>query len=122
MAAKMTPQEWVAKLLAAPVPLQGPPILERGTVEVGYELAALSTARALLTVCLDDLQLTSCTAGDRWEAAERRWPGLDDWLGGITGFQFTWADAQVRWLLTGQGPDFDLAIETFEGLADLGGA
>ena len=34
-----------------------------------------------------------------WKAAEARWPGLDDWLGGITGFQFGWANNAVRYIL-----------------------
>jgi hypothetical protein len=34
-----------------------------------------------------------------WEAAQERWPGLDDWLGGITGFQYGWAHNIVRYIV-----------------------
>ena len=33
-----------------------------------------------------------------WEAAKKRYPGLDDWLGGITLNMFGWANGLVRYI------------------------
>ena len=107
----MTPQEMRTSIEEAPYPLSGLPIWKRKGVD-GYDLSARAAARAMLLVAADDPALLNVpskeddpTGVDRafadahWNAAKDRWPGLDDWLGGITGFQFGWANNAVRYVL-----------------------
>lgn len=110
--AKKTPEEMRAYIETAPDPLDGPPIWERNNGMDGYELSALAAAKAMLIVAEADpstLTIPSreddptgwerANADAHWKAACERWPGLDDWLGGITGFQFGWANNAVRYVL-----------------------
>lgn len=108
-----TPEEHRAYILTAPAPMDGPPIWERATGDDGYEMSGLALARALLTVAEDDPALLDVSAerendptgweaanNDKlWEAAMDRWEGLDDWLGGVSGFQYGWAHNAVRYVL-----------------------
>lgn len=107
----MSPVEMRVYIETAPDPLDGLPIWERAGVD-GYDLSARAAAKAMLLVAADDPALLIVpskeddpTGIDRafadahWKAAEDRWPGLDDWLGGITGFQFGWANNAVRYVL-----------------------
>lgn len=120
----MTPHEMREYVMSAPAPLDGPPIWERpesqhtsevdGTTSMrhGYEMSALAAAKAMLIVADADPTLLSLPSveddpsgldraySDKpWQAAKERWPGLDEWLGGISGFQFGWANNAIRYIL-----------------------
>lgn len=108
----MTPTEMRAYLMAAIEPTQGDPIHVRMPGMDGYEMAARCAARAMLIVCEENPRLLDvptreddptgfarATHDAHWQAAKDRWPGLDDWLGGLTGFQFGWANNAVRYAL-----------------------
>ena len=116
----MTPDEMRAYIETAPDPLDGPPIYSREIAAVkdatgmseAYEVAAAAAAKAMLIVCLEDPSLLNVPSKEddptgierafadaHWEKAKERWPGLDDWLGGISGFQFGWANNAVRYAL-----------------------
>jgi len=121
----MTPEEARAYVEAAPDPLSGPPIWEAyGPKDEGYDMSARATAKAMLIVAEADPTLLEVPskeddptgierafAAAHWKAAEDRWPGLDDWLGGITAFQFGWANNMVRYIL-GAEPVGNPAIVT----------
>ena len=111
MSTRMSPSELRAHVEEAPTPLDGPALYDRfsSEPEKGYDMAGRAAAKAMLLVCTEDPALLSfpegATSTDKafrdapWKAAEARWPGLDDWLGGITGFQFGWANNAVRYIL-----------------------
>jgi hypothetical protein len=76
-----------------------------------YQLAGELTAKAMLIVADEDPTLLDipdditdsyarATYDKAWLAAEARWPGLDNWLGGITGNMFGWANQLVRYIHT----------------------
>lgn len=108
-------QKLRAAIDAAPFPMTGPPIHKRTGVslEEGYELAVHALARALLLTCEERPELLDCKAEQErdpsgfeaasneklWAAAKEKWPELNAWLGGATGFQFGWAHNAVRALL-----------------------
>lgn len=110
--AVMTPQEWRDRLSALPDPMVGRSPWDSATVGRGQEAygrAAELAAKAMLIVADEDPTLLDIPEGvddswDRayydaaWRAAEARWPGLDEWLGGITGFMFGWANNTVRYI------------------------
>lgn len=106
----MTPAEMREYIMNAPSPMEGIPIAERDLPDgEGYDLAGRATAKALLLICEADPSLLlfpeGATDTDRafhgphWKAACEKWPGLDGWLGGITGFMFGWANNAVRFAL-----------------------
>lgn len=109
----MTKAEMLSYIQSAPDPMEGPPITDRGlSGGAGYELAGLAAAKAMLIVCQEDPRLLDLPSAEsdpsgvarathdaHWKAAVARWPGLDDWLGGITGFMFGWANNAVRYAL-----------------------
>jgi len=102
-----TPAEWRTILEARPLPGDAsPPWSPDGG---GYEGATESLAHAFLVLADERPELLkfgpdedSWARADNqklWEAAKARWPGLDDWLGGITWFQFGWAHNIVRYVV-----------------------
>lgn len=102
-----TPEELRAKVESAPMPLEGDRIWDRAKGEEAYSLTADCLARALLIVADKDPSLLKVDAKDAWEAASNQnlwraakeeFPGLSDWLGGPTGFQFGWAHNLVRFI------------------------
>jgi hypothetical protein len=110
----MTPQDWRAHLDALPEPLSDMSpwqAKEAGLIsgEDAYQLAGEITAKAMLA-CVDDdpsLLVIPDTITDAWErslydaawvAAKARYPGLDDWLGGISLNMFGWANSVVRYI------------------------
>lgn len=115
----MTPAEMREHLESAVKPLDGAPIFKRdwpaeGLEEGGgYEQSARALGRALLETAEADPSLLdvskenaedpsgwAAASNDKlWEAALERYPGLDDWLGGVTGFQYGWAHNSVRYAL-----------------------
>lgn len=108
----MTPAEMREHLMGALDINEGEPIHRRMPGTEGYEMAARCLGKALLLVCEDDPSLLDIPAdkdGARgigaafhdahWGAAKARWPGINDWLGGVTGFQFGWANNAVRYAL-----------------------
>lgn len=122
----MNRQEMRQYIEDAPYPLSGLPIPERAHGEEGYSLAARSAARAMLIVCEEDSSLLEVPSKEEdpsgikrafhdahWKVALERWPGLDDWLGGITGFQWGWANNCVRYIL-GAEPVGNPAVTTIE--------
>ena len=109
----MTPQKWRDHLMSLSDPMVGPsPWAKSAGEDAGedtYQLAAELTAKAMLIVTdenptlldipesiTDSYGLASYDAA--WQAAQVRWPGLDDWLGGITGNMFGWANQLVRYI------------------------
>ncbi len=113
--ADLTPQEWRDRLVARPLPGEGPtPWEQYGTDgDEGYEAAAESLAHALLVVAEERPELLEVTAENErdptgfavaksdalLQAAKDRWPDLEDWLGGIPSFGFGWAHNTVRYVL-----------------------
>ena len=114
----LTPEQVREKIESALMPCEGPGIYERGMAgEDGYGACAESLARALLITVEDcreengiDLLDVSEEEKDEsgWEAAnndklwmatQARFPGLAQWLGGPTGFQYGWAHNAVRYAL-----------------------
>lgn len=107
-----TPQEWRDYLDTLPDPMSGPSPWEQKDAMKGddaYQLAGELTAKAMLIVADEDPSLlvipeSVTDSYDRaiydaaWVAATKRWPGLDDWLGGITGNMFGWANQLVRYI------------------------
>lgn len=104
-----TPQEVREKIEAAVTPLDGDKPWQRATGEAAYHMAAECLAKALLIVADRDPSLLdvdpetegSWVAANNeklWEAAKQEFPGLNDWLGGPTGFQFGWAHNIVRFI------------------------
>jgi hypothetical protein len=106
-----TPQEWRDYLDTLPEPLKGPsPWKKRGVAgEDAYQLAGELTAKAMLICADEDPTLLDIpdtitdsyahsTYDAAWKAAKARWPGLDNWLGGITGNMFGWANQLVRYI------------------------
>lgn len=118
---KLTPDQMRAQIMAAPDPLDGPPIyseergLPRGMKDdnCAYGVAAEAAAKAMLLIATLNPALLDVTAEEKedprgfeaadnrklWDATKSTYPGLDDWLGGITGFQFGWAHNAVRYAL-----------------------
>ena len=108
----MTPAEMREYLMAALDIGEGEPIPRRYRGEEGYEMAGRCLGKALLIVCESDPSLLDIPADKddklgfgaafhdaHWQAAKERWPDLDDWLGGVTGFMFGWANNAVRYSL-----------------------
>lgn len=108
-----TKQEWREHLAALPAIMEGPSVWELPAAKLSgedtYQLASELTAKAMLTVADEDptlLDIPDSVTGSyerasydaAWQAAKKRWPGLDNWLGGITGNMFGWANQLVRWL------------------------
>lgn len=110
-----TRQEWRARLDSLPEPMTGPgpwpdDVLPEGqTGHDAYELAAELTAKAMLIVADEDPTLLDIPDAvvdpyeradydAAWQAAKLRWPGLDDWLGGISLNIFGWANQVVRYI------------------------
>ena len=107
-------EEWRAKLDALPEPMTGSPPWENvqhggKEGEDAYQLASEYTAKAMLIMADENPSLLDfpegmtdswdkAMYGATWEAAKERWPGLDDWLGGISGNMFGWANQLVRWI------------------------
>lgn len=121
-----TPQEWRDHLTALADPMVGPSPWKRRTLdgENQYQLAAELTAKAMLMVADDDPTLLDipdsitdsyerASYDAAWKAAEARWSGLDDWLGGITGNMFGWANQLVRYI-HGKPPVGNPAIFTIK--------
>lgn len=115
-----TPQEWRDHLASLPAPMEGPSpwkvtpppevlLVEPDKGAAQYQLAAELTAKAMLIVADEDPTLLDipdeitdpyrrADYDAAWKAAQARWPGLDDWLGGITLNMFGWANQLVRWI------------------------
>lgn len=108
-----SPQEWREHLASLPEPLVGPSPWEGIKWSDGsddaYQLASELTAKAMLAVVDDDPTLLDipdsitdsyerASYDAAWKAAEARYPGLNDWLGGITGNVFGWANQLVRYI------------------------
>lgn len=105
--AEKTPAEVRASIEAAPTPLEGPKPWERATGGEAYSLAGQCLAKALLIVADKDpslLKVENESDWDQaenmklWEAAKVEFPGLSDWLGGPTSFQYGWAHNLVRFV------------------------
>jgi hypothetical protein len=113
--ADLTPEQMREHIEEAPMPLEGEPIHERfeGDLDKGYDLSGRSLARALLLTAEEKPELLDVSQEREkdpsgwaaanneklWTAAKEKFPGLDDWLGGITGFQFGWAHNAIRYVL-----------------------
>lgn len=121
----MTPEEMRKYIESADLPGDGPPPwerpeLNRGIVEAaeseeesGYGYAARSCAHAILVVAEAHPELLDVTDEEKrdpsgfeaadnrklWDAVKDRYPAADDWLGGVTGFQWGWAHNAVRYVL-----------------------
>ena len=105
----MSVLDWRDRLAALPEPMTGDnpwhtPGLEG---EDAYQRAAELTAKAMLIVVDENPDLLNIPTSivdpweranydAAWQAAKDRWPGLNDWLGGITGNMFGWANQLVR--------------------------
>lgn len=129
---EFTPDEMLAYIEEAPMPCEGEGIYERDQTMDGYEMCAKSLARAMLIVVreqreqgIDLLDLSAERESDPsgweaanndklWAATQERFPGLSEWLGGPTGFQFGWAHNAVRYAL-GAEPTGNPAIVTVGG-------
>lgn len=105
-----TAAEWRVRLEARPLPGDAPPPWSPDAGAAGgYEGAAESLAHAMLVLIDERPELLKFGPEDDdwaradnqklWEAVKERWPGVDDWLGGITGFQFGWAHNIVRYVV-----------------------
>lgn len=103
-----TPAQARAELEALPMPMEGPSPFDSGSDEP-YELAARMTAKAMLMCADEDPTLLDIPEditdyyaradySAAWDKAQERWPGLDDWIGGITLNMFGWANMVVRWI------------------------
>lgn len=124
-----TREEWRAHLEALPEPMAGSSPWKRIGVkgEDTYQLVSELTAKAMLIVADEDPTLLDipdsitdsygqASYDAAWLAAEARWPGLDDWLGGITGNVFGWANQVVRYIHD-KPPVGNPAIVTIERMA-----
>lgn len=98
---------------AAPYPMEGKPIWERcqpatmeeilapgytgptGEQKEAYEWAAGSLAHAML-ICADENPLLAAEGEALFAAACERFPGLNEWLGGVSGAQYGWAVGAVK--------------------------
>lgn len=129
-----TLEEMRARILAAPLPGDGPGIYDRA-METGdaYSLAADSIAHAFLVCEQEDpgvLQRVTVFGPDNceiedlwgkpvdanqavWEAACARWPGADEWWGGATGFMVGFA-YNAACAITGLPPAPNPAFMTIE--------
>lgn len=115
----------MARILAAPLPLEGPPSHD-------YSLTCDSMARAFVLLeqerpgilnerrfYPDDYDYEPLRGKPRdpcsavWDALKERWPGADDWLGGVTGFQVGFAFNTARFVC-GLGPVGNPAIVTVD--------
>lgn len=109
----LSPQEMREKIEKAIYPLEGEPIHKRHWEGMeGYAAAAESAALAMLITAEEDPDLLDVSKEEEddesgfkaannmklWEATKKKFPGLDEWLGGITGFQFGWAHGAVRYI------------------------
>lgn len=104
-----------AAVEATPLPGEGLPPYKRDFPDKemgGYWMAGESLAHALLVLCREDPSLLDVPSKEDdpqgferadnrklWDAFKERWPEGDDWLGGITGFQYGWAHNAVREIL-----------------------
>lgn len=114
----LSPEEMKAKIREAIYPLDGEPIHTRKwdnedpmNLEGGYQAAAESLAYAMLLTMEDDPALLDVsderekdpTGWDEahndklWKATQDKFPDLNKWLGGVTGFQYGWAHNAVRY-------------------------
>lgn len=103
-----TPEEVRAAIEAAPTPLEGPKPWERATGGEAYNLTGQCLAKALLIVADKDPSLLKVSEDEDswdqaenkklWEAAKQEFPGLSNWLGGPTSFQYGWAHNLVRYI------------------------
>jgi len=123
---KLTPQQWRERLEARPLPGDGPgPWEQYGSSDEGYAAAGECLAHALLVLTDERPELLDVTAERErddtgyeaadnrklWDAFKERWPDGNDWLGGITGFQYGWAHNIVRYVKDA-GPVGNPAIVT----------
>lgn len=111
MSTKLTDEERATlrkQIESRPLPGQGKgPSEQYGCTEDGYSASAESMAHAFLVLCEEDPSLLVKTGNaiddafnaKLWDAFKKRWPDGDNWLGGITGFQFGWAHGAVRAIL-----------------------
>ena len=115
----LTAQQMRERIEEAPYPLEGAPIFEREERDEpmgNYGMAAESLARAMLVVAEEDPTLLDVPSKEEdpsgidrahndklWEAVKARFPGVSDWLGGPTGFQYGWAHNAVRYALGREG-------------------
>jgi hypothetical protein len=101
---RQSPQEVLARVLAAPLPGEGPPPYERdGAAEEAYGMVADSIARCFLVLEGDDPGLLDRPETAAWDALTDRWPDADEWFRGATGFQVGFAFNTARYV-TGRGP------------------
>ena len=108
--------EMTRAIEGAPLPGDGPQLWKRESLSADdrYSLSAESLAHGLLVLCREDRTLLGGADeyGDNprlWAAFKERWPDGDTWLGGVTGFQFGWAQNLVRVIL-GAAPVANPAI------------
>jgi len=119
-----TPDEMRAYINGAPEPMKGKPIWKQFKGDEGYEKSALALARAmlvevekdptLLDVPLKEEDPTGFARADgnpRLHGAIFDQEGLNDWLGGVSGFQWGWAHNAVRYAV-GAEPVGNPAIVT----------
>jgi len=114
---KASREDVLARVMAAPSPLEGESIYSRPGKDA-YSLAADCIAKAFLLVeaeapgtleielyytkentdieSLWGMKKDAATAS--WDAVVDRWPTFDNWLGGATGFQVGFAYNTARWL------------------------
>jgi hypothetical protein len=111
--ADMTPEELRAKIEAAPDPCNGPRPWDRDMKgEDAYSMVAEALAKALLITADSNPNLLDTKVEENedpsgfaaaqndklWAATLERFPGLSEWLGGPTGFQYGWAHSAVRYI------------------------
>lgn len=117
---QLSPEDMKAKIRRAIYPLEGPAIHTRTFpagdpenmgLDGGYQAAAESLAYAMLLTMEDDPSLLDITDerekdpsgwdeahNDKlWKATQEKFPDLNRWLGGATGFQYGWAHNAVRY-------------------------
>lgn len=105
-----TPEQVLKRIMDCPLP-EGPSPFTGDATEESYSKATDCIARAMLETTTDENRDEDYS--EAWYRAKARWPNLDDWIGGASGFMVGFAWNTVRYI-KGWGEVANPALCTIE--------
>lgn len=93
-----SPEAALARISELPRPSAGRPPWENDGLDddMQYSLATDCIAKVMYDATTQDDSDLDCNAA--WERAKSRWPNLDEWIGGASGFMIGFAWNLVRYI------------------------